>query len=134
VPGIEILVSTNAGQRESFLSALRGEGLQQSPDQPLNLRCADAASGATASVALVEASTPFHGQVLTRAQRSDVCSVGMLVATVEDLIVMGAPRPILVELLRANAARLDGAYLKKEAEAAGVFAEVKLAWQEARQA
>jgi hypothetical protein len=134
VPGIEILVSSNAGQRESLLSAVRGEGLQQSPDQPLRLRYTDAALGATATVDIVEASTPLHAQVITRAQRSDVCSVGMLVATVEDLILLGASRPILVELLRANAARIDGAYLKKEAEAAGVFADVKLAWQEARQA
>ena len=133
VPGIEVLVSSNAGQRDSFLSALRGEGLQQSSAQSLQLRYSDAAAGTTATVDLVEASTPFHAQILTRAQHSNVCSVGMLLATVEDLIVLGAARPILVELLRANAARLDGAYLKKEAEAAGVFAEVKLAWQEARQ-
>jgi hypothetical protein len=37
-----------------------------------------------------------------------------------------------VELLRANAGRIDPAYLKKEAEAAGTFNQLKLAWQEAR--
>jgi hypothetical protein len=30
-------------------------------------------------------------------------------------------------------ARIDGAYLKKEAEAAGTFNEIKLAWQQAKQ-
>jgi hypothetical protein len=133
VPGIEVLVSLNAGQRESLLSAVRGEGLQQSPDQPLRLRYTDAALGATASVDLVEASTPFHAQLITRAQHADVLGIHMLLATCEDLIILGAPRAVLVELLRLNAARIDGAYLKREAEAAGVFAEVKTAWQEARQ-
>jgi len=132
-PGIEVLVACNPAQRESLLSAVRGEGLQQSPDNPLHLRLSDAASGSTATLNIVEASTPFHAQVITRAQRAVILSVEMLVATCEDLILLGAPRAIVVELLRHNAGRIDGAYLKKEAEAAGVFAEVKLAWQEAKQ-
>jgi hypothetical protein len=57
----------------------------------------------------------------------------MLVATCEDLILLGADRAVLVELLRHNAGRIDGAYLKREAEAAGIFNEVKLAWQQAKQ-
>ncbi len=133
VPGLDVLVSTGPEQRESLLSAARGEGLQQSPGKPLSLRYTDAKLGATATVDLTEASTPFHAQVIARAQRGDVLSVDMLVATCEDLIVLGADRAILVELLRHNAGRIDGAYLKKEAEAAGVFAEVKLAWQQAKQ-
>jgi hypothetical protein len=133
IPGLDVLISSNSGQRESFLSALRGEGLQQSPDGPLRLRYTDAKLGATVPVDLTEASTPFHSQVMTRAQWGDVLSVGMLVATCEDLILLGADRAVLVELLRNNMARIDGAYLKKEAEAAGVFNEVKLAWQQAKQ-
>ena len=133
LPGIEVLMSTGPSQRETLLSAVRGEGLQQStPDKPLSLRYNDATLG-TVTVDLVESSTPFHAQVITRAQRSNVLSADMLLASCEDLIILGAPRPILVELLRHNAGRIDGAYLKKEAEAAGVFGEVKLAWQEARQ-
>jgi len=131
-PGIDVLMSTGPAQRETLLSAVRGEGLQQSPDQPLHLKYNHATLGSV-SVNLVEATTPFHAQVITRAQRSNILSTGMLVATCEDLILLGAPRPVLVELLRHNAGRIDGAYLKKEAEAAGVFGEVKLAWQEARQ-
>ena len=46
---------------------------------------------------------------------------------------MQADRQILVDLLRHNAGRIDGAYLKKEAEAAGTFNEIKLAWQQAKQ-
>jgi hypothetical protein len=133
VPGLDVLVSSGPAQRESLLSAARGEGLQQAPDQPLQLRYGDAAAGTQVTLTLVESSTPFHAQVISRAEPSDVLSVQMLAATCEDLIVLGAPRSVLVELLRANAARIDGAYLKREAEAAGIFAEVKLAWQEAKQ-
>ena len=131
-PGIEVLMSSGPSQRETLLSAARGEGLQSTPDQPLRLRYSDATLG-TVTVDLVEASTPLHAKVITRAQHSNILSTQMLVATCEDLILLGAPRPVLVELLRHNAGRIDGAYLKKEAEAAGVFGEVKLAWQEARQ-
>jgi hypothetical protein len=133
LPGIEVLMSSGPSQRETLLSAVRGEGLQQSsPDKPLSLRYNDATLG-TVTVDLIEASTPFHAQVITRAQRTPVLSTDILLATCEDLILLGAPRAVLVELLRHNAGRIDGAYLKKEAEAAGVFGEVKLAWQEAKQ-
>jgi hypothetical protein len=131
--GIDVLFSSGQGQRESLLSGLRGEGLQQSPDNPLNLRYTDAKLGATATVAITEASTPFHSQVIARAQQGGVLSVQMLVATCEDLILLGADRAVLVELLRHNAGRIDGAYLKQQAEAACVFGEVKLAWQQAKQ-
>jgi hypothetical protein len=127
------LFSSGPEQRDSLLSAARGEGFQTSPDSPLRLRYTDAKLGATATVDITEKTTPFHGQVITRAQPGDVLSVGMLVATCEDLILLGADRAVLVELLRHNAGRIDGAYLKREAEAAGVFDQVKLAWQQARQ-
>lgn len=133
IPGLDLLVSSGPDQRPSLLSAARGEGLQQSPDGPLRLQYTDAKLGGPVTVGLTEATTPFLSQVISRAQRSDVLSVGMLVATCEDLILLGADRSILVELLRNNAARIDGAYLKKEAEAAGVFNEVKQAWQQAKQ-
>jgi hypothetical protein len=132
VPGVEVLVSSNSKQRDFLLSAARGEGLQQSPDHPLHLRYPDANLGATADVTVIEASTPFHNQVIARAEHGDILSVQMPIATPEDLILLGADRAVLVELLRMNAARIDGAYLKREAEAAGLFEEVKLAWQEAR--
>ena len=131
--GLDVLVSSGPEQRDSVLSALRGEGLQQSPDGPLRLRYTDAKLAATVTVDLTEASKPFHSQVIARAQRGDVLSVEMLVATCEDLILLGADRAVLVELLRHNAGRIDGAYLKREAELAGVFDEVKQAWQQARQ-
>jgi hypothetical protein len=132
-PGMDVLISSGPAERESLLSALRGEGLQQSPDNPLRLRYTDAKLAATVAVDITEASTPFHAQVIARAQRADVLSVQMLVATCEDLILLGADRAVLVDLLRQNAGRIDGAYLKREAEAAGVFGEVKLAWQQAKQ-
>ena len=131
--GLDLLISSGPEQRESLLGAARGEGLQQTPDNPLHLRYTDAKLAATVTVNLTESSTPFHAQIIGRAQRMDILSVQMLVATCEDLILLGADRAVLVELLRHNAGRIDGAYLKREAEAAGVFNEVKLAWQQAKQ-
>jgi len=131
--GLDLLISSGPEQREAFLSAARGEGLQQSPDKPLRLQYSDAKLGGTVTVDISEASTPFHSQVIARAQRGNILTVGMLVATCEDLILLGADRAVLVELLRHNAGRIDGAYLKAEAERAGVFDEVKQAWQQARQ-
>lgn len=133
VSGLDVLVSAGPEQRESLLSAARGEGLQQSPDGPLSLRYTDAKLGGTVTVNITEASTPFHARVIDRAERADILSVQMLLATCEDLILLGADRAVLVELLRHNAGRIDGAYLKREAESAGVFGEVKLAWQQAKQ-
>src|SRR6188508_2630294 len=72
---VDVLISTGPEQRESFLSAARGEGLQQSPDGPLRLRYTDAKLGATGTVDLTESTTPFHAQVIARAQRGDVLSV-----------------------------------------------------------
>ena len=57
----------------------------------------------------------------------------MRLATCEDLILLATERAVIVELLRGNAGRVDGAYLKLEAEKAGVFDQIKLAWQEAKQ-
>ena len=131
--GVDVLISSGPQQREALLSAARGEGLQQSPDNPLRLQYTDAKLAATVTVNLTESSTPFHAQVIARAQRSAVLSVQMLVATCEDLILLGADPAVLVELLRHNAGRIDGAYLKSEAEKAGVLDKVKLAWQQARQ-
>ena len=126
--GAELLISLGPDRRESVLSAARGEGLRQSPDNPLRLVYGDAA----ATVDLVEASTPFHAQVIARAQRANVLSTTMPLATCEDLILLAADRGVMIELLRGHAGRIDGAYLKREAEAAGVFDQVKLAWQEAK--
>jgi hypothetical protein len=131
--GVELLVSSDPAHREAILSAARGEGLQQSPDGPLRLQYTDAKLGATATVDLVEARTPFHAQVIGRAQRGNILQTGALVATCEDLILLASDRGVIVELLRGNAGRIDGAYLKREAEAAGIFDRVKLAWQEAKQ-
>jgi hypothetical protein len=131
--GLDVLIASGPEQRESLLSAARGEGFQQSPENPLRLRYTDAKLAATVTVDITETSTPFHSQVIARAQRAPILSLEMLVASCEDLILLGADRAVLVELLRHNAGRIDGAYLKREAERAGVFDEVKLAWQQARQ-
>ena len=131
--GVELLVSSGEAHREAILGAARGEGLQQSLECPLRLRYTDAKLGGTVNVDLVEAATPFQKQVIARAQRGNVLTTQMLVATCEDLILLAADRTVIVELLRGNAGRIDGAYIKREAEAAGVFDQIKSAWQEAKQ-
>jgi hypothetical protein len=137
---VELLISSTEPQRETVLGAARGEGLQQAPGGgPLNLQFTDAKAGKTAPVTLVEATTPYLKQVLTRAQPGAVFQVQVKVATCEDLIVLrsGSANPgdreTLIELLRGTAGRIDGAYLKKEAEANGVFDQLKAAWQLAKQ-
>ena len=138
--GVELLLSTGEAQRESILSAARGEGLQQGAGDPLHsLRYTASKLNATAEIHMVEAATPFQKQMITRAQRAPVQQVAMLLATCEDLILLRAgmavpeDRAIVVELLRVTAGRIDAHYLKREAEAAGVFDKLKGAWQEARQ-
>jgi len=137
---VELLISAAEAQRETVLGAARGEGLQQAPGGgPLQLQFTDAKVGKTAPVTLVEAVTPYLKQVLTRAQPGAVFQVQVRVATCEDLILLRAgsaspaDRESVIELLRGTAGRIDGAYLKKEAEANGVFGELKAAWQQAKQ-
>jgi len=136
---VELLLSTGEDKRETILGAARGEGLQQAPGGgPLNLRYNDAKLGGSGAVDLVEGTTPYLKQVIARAQPSAVLQVQIRVATCEDLILLraGSPDPadraLVIELLRGAAGRIDAPYLKKEAEAAGVFDKLKSAWQEAK--
>jgi hypothetical protein len=138
--GLELLISSGEAQRESILGAARGEGLQHPPGEgPLRLSYTDAKLGGTATIDLTEAATPFQKQVFSRAQRGPILQSQMLVATCDDLILLRAgsalpaDRDSIIELLRMNAGRIDAPYLKKEAEAAGVFDKLKSAWQEAKQ-
>jgi len=137
--GVELLVPSGEAQRPTILSAARGEGLQQEPGpSPLRLKYLDARLGGNAGVELVEASTPFQKQMIGRAQPGPVLQMHLPVATCEDLILLRvatdapADRQIVIELLRANAGRIDAPYLKKEAEGAGTFERLKGAWQEAK--
>jgi hypothetical protein len=137
---IELVISSAADQRETVLGAARGEGLQPAPGgQPLNIQYTDAKVGGTAAVDLIEAATPYLKQVLARAQPGSVLQVNTRVATCEDLILLRAGSTVpadiesVVELLRGTAGKIDGAYLKKEAEAAGVFDRLKATWQLAKQ-
>jgi hypothetical protein len=137
--GVELLIPSGEAQRATILSAARGEGLQQEPGPaPLRLKYTDAKLGGSAIVDLVEAATPFQKRVIGRAQPGPVLQMHLPVATCEDLILfrvatdVPADREIVVELLRANAARIDAPYLKREAEGAGTFDRLKGAWQEAK--
>ena len=139
VAGVDLLAAI--GDKEQFLGAARGEGLQPTDGAAgvLRFRYTDARFGdAAAAVEVTEASTPFLQRVLSRAQPGNVCKVPMPLATLEDVILLRAGsdvpdhRESVIELLRGHAARIDGAYLKKEAEAAGTFDKLKLTWQEAK--
>ncbi len=130
--GLELLTPSGAAHRDAILGAARGEGFRQDPANALHLTYSDAKIGATVSVDLTEAATPFHAQVIGRAQQGVVVQMNMKVATCEDLILLSTERETIVELLRSNAGRIDGAYLKREAEATGIFDRIKSAWQEAK--
>ena len=130
---IKLLVSSREEQRNILFSAARGEGFQHSPDLPLRLTYTDAKLGETVSIDLMEPSTDFHSQIISRATMGRVLGVQMPLATCEDLIILEADsHAVIVELLRAQSSKLDAEYLKREADAAGVFDKIKTAWQEAR--
>ncbi len=141
---VQLLTPSSEAQRPGILGAARGEGFRQ-PDvaapvsaASFRLSYTDAKLAATAELEVLEAATPFLKQVLSRAQRRPVFGVEVTLASVEDLILMragsanAADQEDVIGLLHAGAGRIDAAYLKKEAEAAGVFDAVKRAWQEAK--
>ena len=134
--GVHLMVPSGPAQRDAILSAARGEGLQQlAGPAPLRFTYTDPKLGGTAGVDLVEAESPFQKQVMGRAQAGPVLQMFLPLATCDDVILLGVAsddRDGVIELLRANAGRIDAGYLKKEAEAAGTFDKLKSAWQEAR--
>src|SRR2546428_749243 len=91
---VELLTPSGEAHREAIFSAARGEGLQQAPPAPgaagLRLRYADPKTGGASSVALLESSTPFHKQVIGRAQQRIVLEIQLIVATCEDVILFCA--------------------------------------------
>ena len=137
---VELLLPTGEAQREAIMGASRGEGLQQvNGAGAMSFRYNDAKLGASAGVELIEASTPFLKTVIARAQPRVVLQSQINTASCEDLILLRAvselpaDREVIIELLRATAAGMDAAYLKREAEAAGTFGRIKSAWAEAKQ-
>ena len=135
---IDLLIPAGEEHRAAILGAARGEGFRQR--EGLKLDYTDTKIGGSTTVDLVEASTPFLAKVHTRAQDAGVLEVQMHLAACEDLILMGcasddaADRATIVELLRCTAGRMDAQYLKREAEAAGLFDKVKALWGQAKQA
>jgi hypothetical protein len=136
---IEIMVGSTPSQRDTLLSALRQQGLQQLPDgRPLQLRFVNEELGAAAPVDLSEASTPPLKQLLARAQTGIAFDQELEVASSEDLILQRISSDVpgdvdyAVELLRENLSLIDGAYLKKEAQSAGILDQLKEVWQKAK--
>jgi hypothetical protein len=139
---IELLVSSTASQRETLLAAAKAHGFQPSPaGRPLSLRwIVDSEPGRAAPVELIEAANnPYLKQVLARAQPREVMQGQFPVVSCEDLVVMFAgsdksdDRDSVIGLLQANISSIDAAYLRKEAQTAGVFEELKEAWSKAKQ-
>lgn len=141
---IRFLVAPGAEHRTSILGAARGEGFRHEAEpvtteggvSTLHLTFANPKHGPEpAAVEIIEASSPGLAQVLGRLQERGVFGGPVPVASVEDLVLLAAAASdtrALVGLLRANAARMDAAYVKKEAETAGLFDRVKAAWAEAK--
>jgi hypothetical protein len=139
VRGIEILLAIGQTQRETMVSAARGEGLFPASDRgPLCLRFIDPKLGMTADVELIEATFPYHREVIARAKPDFVLGTELRVASCEDLIVLRARskepghRESVIDLLRICANRIDSGYLKRAAQAFGVLDRLKSAWQEAK--
>jgi hypothetical protein len=137
---IEVLVSSTASQRETILAAARAAGFQPSPaGRPLSLRWVEAETNRAAAVDLIEAATPFLKQVIARAQPREVFQGQFPCVSCEDLVVMFAgsdrsdDRDSIIGLLHANINNIDAAYLRKEAQTAGVFEQLKEAWAKAKQ-
>lgn len=129
---LELLTPSGPAQRDAVLGAARGEGFRQEPGDKLRLTFVDGRANTSVTVELTEATTPFHAQVLRRAQPGVVVQMNLLLASCEDVMLLTTDAAALTELLRCNAGRIDGAYLKKEAEAAGTFDRIKSAWQAAK--
>lgn len=137
---IELLVPPGEEHREAIRSAARGEGFQEALNPgTLRFRFTDAKFSATTEADVVEAATPFLKQVHGRAQPGVILDMQLPLATCEDLILLRAgsdhpaDRASVVELLRCTAGRMDAQYLKQEAEKAGAFDKLKVAWLEAKQ-
>lgn len=136
---IEVLVNFEGPQRQAVLFAVSGAGLRPaSDDEPLHLVYGDEAAGTLVPIHLVQAMTSFQKRLITRAQSVEVMHVQARVASCEDLILMRAASDhpghaeSVVELFRAAANKIDAAYIKKEAEAAGTFDQVRAAWKQAK--
>lgn len=145
--GVELLIPPGESHRESIFSASRGEGLQQAPGEAvqmrdgntvLRMRYLDPKAGTAADVDLLEAGTMPLKKAAGRAKPGNVLGLPLLLASCDDVILQlaGSSKPgdraVLVELLHHNAGRIDPAYLKAEAQAAGIFDALKGAWQDAK--
>jgi len=137
---IELLVSCTPSQRETILTAAKAEGFQPAPNgRPLHLRYPDVELNGTAPIEMMETANPYLKQVLTRSQTGLVYDLEMQVASCDDLILMrvtsesASDRESILELMCGSLAYFDSAYLKREAEAAGIITELKAAWVQAKQ-
>ena len=112
--------------------------MDQAPGQgPLRLKGSDGKG--IVELDFREASGPYPKEVLSRAEPRPVLGVEIRVARCEDLILYWSSADLpgsadrIVELLRVCAGSIDAAYLKKQAEAAGVFDRLKECWKRAKE-
>lgn len=131
---VELLSAAGEKYRLALAAAAKVEGLAPSEAPAGTLRFI----WKSASVRILEASTPFHRLILSRAEPGVVLGTRSFVATPDDLILLRAgseaqgDRESVIELMRIHAKKLDPGYLKERAESAGTFEKVKALWKEAK--
>ena len=134
VQTVDLLTNTGEKQRLAILAAGKQEGLAPGEAPAGQLRLLHK----TVPIRMLEAATPFHRLMLTRAQPGVVLGVRSLLATPEDLILMRigseapADRATVLQLFRAHGTKLDATYLQVQAEAVGRFDKLKAAWKESQ--
>lgn len=131
---LELLMATNEKQRAAILIAAKAQGFAalEAPPNWLRFKTGDA------EIRILEATTPFHRTLMSRAMPEKVLGIWSLVATPEDLILhrvaseLASDKESVIELFKLKADKLDPDYLKQQAETAGTFDRVKAAWKTSR--
>lgn len=131
---LELMMATNEKQRAAILIAAKAQGLQplEAPPNWMRFKAADA------EIRVLEASTPFHRTLLSRAMPEKVLGVWSLVASPEDLILhragseLASDKESVVEMFKLKGDKLDPDYLQAQAEAAKTFDRVKAYWKMSR--
>ncbi|HEX7900082.1 MAG TPA: hypothetical protein VF950_20105 [Planctomycetota bacterium] len=134
IQNVDLLCNTGERYRLAILAAAKKEGLTPTEAPAGLLRL----TYKTVSVRMLEAVSPFHRLVLSRAEPGVVLGVRSFVATPEDLILLRtaseAPsdKASVLELMRLKTGKLDADYLKAQAEAVGKFEKLKVLWKESQ--
>lgn len=131
---LELMMATNEKQRAAIVTAAKAQGLLslEAPPNWMRFKAGDV------EIRILEASTPFHRSLLSRAMPEQVMGVWSLVASPEDLILrragsdLPADKESVIEMFKLKEGKLDPDYLQAQGEAAKIFDRVKLFWKASR--